>query len=822
LFGNAIGVLRRQPTLLLAATCTLAIAIGANTTIFSLVNTVILRPLPYPDSNRIYWISEHWGNLPAGLAVGADYYSIRDENRVLEAVAAYSTFTLNHTGVEHPEQLDAAGVSSSFFRVMDSQPMLGRYLAEGEEGPKAPPVVVLSYSLWRSRFGSDPDMIGRSIQLDRQSYTIVGVMPQSFDFPHGTQVWRPMTMDGSSQLPRMASRPMLLVNLIARIRPGVTEPALDTDLSRLSRDIRAEYPREFSSRFLHGFVIQAGSLQRRIAGDLRPALLVLTGAVLLVLLIACANLANLLLAQAEGRRRDLAVRMALGANRRHIIGQTLFESVILALPGGATGMAIALFTVAALNRAKPLVLDRYPSISLDLRTFTFTCAITLLTGILFGIAPALLASGVRILEALKSGGITQSAGGQRTRRILVVAELAVSLVLLTGAGLLVRSFLKLANVPLGFPPERLLTLRVNLTGERYAEGPGQMDFYHQVLARIRGLPMVRSAAIATDIPLSGDRPFSSMAFLVEGRPPLPMADRPQADSAIVSPDFFTTMGIPVLAGRIFDERDSNVPASAADVAVGYDPRGTAPGVMVNQAFARAVFPGEDPVGRTILSGRNNAERSTIIGVVGSIRASSLGAEPVPLVYSCACGDDNPFLNRMAIVVRTTGDPRSAVAAAQQQVYSVDRNQPVFDVRPMDDRLAAALSSQRFQLILVGCFAVIAILLAAAGVYGVMSYLVARRRREIGIRIALGARPKDVLRLMAMESVGMWLIAIGAGVAGAWALTRYIKSILYGITALDTPSFALAPVVLLAVVLAATIGPARRAAMVDPIRSLREE
>ena len=819
---NSIRALRRQPTLLLAATATLALAIGANTTIFSLVNTVILRPLPYPDSNRIYWVSEHWGNLPAGLAVGADYYSIRDENRVFDAVASYTTFTLNLTGVERPEQLDAAGVSPSFFRVMASQPLLGRYLAEGEEGAKAPPIVVLSYSLWRGRFGSDRRVVGKSIQLDRRPYTIAGVMPQGFDFPHGTQVWRPITMDESSQRPRMASRPMFLVNMVARTRRGVDGQALDTDLARLGHDIRAEYPPELSRFFLHGFVIQAGSLQRRIAGDLRPALLVLTGAVLLVLLIACVNLANLLLAQAGGRRRELAVRMALGAGRRRIVGQALLESVLLALPGGAAGMAIAAFAVAALNRAKPLVLDRYPAVSLDLPVLAFTAAITLLTGILFGIAPALSASAVRILDALKSGGPTQSAGGQRMRRLLVVAELAVSLVLLIGAGLLFRSFLKLAHVPLGFPPQRLLTLRVNLTGGRYATGPAQMDFYRQALARIRSLSMVRSAAIATDVPLSGDRAFSSMAFLVEGRPPLPMADRPQADGAIVSPGFFATLGIPVLAGRLFDDRDGTVPVTAAAIAQGYDPHGTPRAVMVNEAFARAVFPGENPVGRTILSGRNNAERSTIIGVVGSIRASSLGAEPAPLVYSCACGNGNRFLNRMAILVRTTGDPRAAVAAVQRQIYAIDRNQPVFDVRTMDDRLSAALSSQRFQLILVGCFAFIAILLAMAGVYGVMSYLVVRRGREIGIRIALGARPEDVLRLIARESAGLSIAATAIGLAGGWTLTRYANSILYGTSALDAASFALAPVVLLAAVLAATIPPARRAAKLDPIRSLRDE
>lgn len=819
---SAARVLRREPALVLAATGTLAIAIAANATVFSLVNTIILKPLPYPDSDRIYSVAEHWGNMPAGLGVGADYFSIREESRIFDAVAAYQPSTVNWTGIDRPEQLDAAGVTASFFRVMGSRPILGRYLAEGEEGSKAPPVVVLSYAFWRSRLGSDPHAVGKTIMIDRLPVTVIGVMPQGFDYPHGTQIWRPTRMDRADQLPRMAARPMLLVNMLARAKPGVTETAVATDLARLTHNLSGEYPREFAAGgFLKGFTIVAAPLQRRIVGDLRPALLVLTGAVGLVLLIACVNLANLLLARAGGRQRELAVRLALGAGRRQIVRQMLLESLLLALPGGAAGVSIAAFAVAALNHYKPLVLDRFPAIALDIRVLLFTCGITLLTGIVFGIAPALSASGVRILEALKSAGHTQTGSAAGLRRVLVIGELAVSLVLLISAGLLARSFVKLANVPLGFPPDHLVTMRVNLTSRRYAIGAGQMEFYNEVLARFRDLPMVRSAAIATDIPLSGDRPYSSGLVRVEGRPAVPMAQRPGADSAAASPEFFRTMGIPLVAGRIFDAHDA-FRAPAGTIAGGYDPHPVPTSILINQTFARKLFPGEDPVGRVLLSGRNDVDRRVIVGVVGDIRAGSLGADPTPLIYSCACGTSNRFLTRMAFIVRTTGDPHAAVRALEEQVFAVDRDQPVFDVRTMDERLTAALSSQRFQLILVGAFALIAILLAAAGVYGVMSYLVARRSREIGIRIALGAKPEDVLRLMLGETAVLSLVAIVTGLAGAWALTRYARSMLYGITALDSVSFTLAPAVLLLAALAATLLPASRASRTDPVIALREE
>jgi putative ABC transport system permease protein len=819
----AIRDLRRQPALILAASGTLALAIGSNTTVFSLVNTVLLRPLPYPGSERIYWIGERFGRMAMVVAVGADYYSIREENRVFEDVAAYDSINVNWTGGDAPEQLLAAQVTPSFFRVMDTRPMLGRYLISGEEGSKTPLAAVLSYPFWRSRLGSDAHILGKTITIDGLPVNVIGVMPQGFDYPHGTQLWRPLDMDESAQRPRLTTRPMRLVEIVARLKPGISQTGLDTEMARLAHNLRGEYPPDFkTSGFLQGFTVAAANLQRRITGDLRPALLVLTGAVALVLLIACVNLANLLLARAGGRRRELAVRLALGAGRVGIIRQMLRESVLLALPGGAAGIGIAASAVAALNRYKPLILDRYPAISLDLATLAFTFGLTLLTALIFGIAPAVSASGVSILEALKSAGHTQSGGpgAARLRRILVVGELGLSLVLLVGAGLLARSFLKLAHVPLGFPADHLVALRVNLTDRRYASAAAQMSFYNEVLERIRRLPMVRAAAISTDIPLSGAHPYSGTTFQVEGRPPLSMAQRPQADGAMVSPDFFAVMGIPLLAGRIFDEHDAYRQTSQAMIDRGYDPHGSAAAVMVNEAFARKIFPGENPLGRTILSGAN--DRSIIVGVVGSIRGNSLGAEPAPLIYSCACGAGNRFLSRMAILVRTAGDPHSAIRPVEQQVYAVDRQQPVSDALSMEERLAASLAPHRFQLLLVGAFAFIATFLAAAGVYGVMSYLVTRRAREIGIRMALGARPEDVLRLMMRETASLSALAIAVGLTGAWALTRYAKSMLYGVTTLDAPSFTLAPLVLLLSALAATIGPACRASRADPIAALREE
>jgi putative ABC transport system permease protein len=805
---RATRAVRRDPILWFTATFTLALCIGANTTVFSLVNSILLRPLPFPDSGRIYWLAERMGKSQTEVGLGADYYSLREARHVFAEVGAFESLTLNWSGRERPEQLDAAQVSHSFFKVLGTAPLLGRYLAPEEEGRKSPAVAVVSYPFWRGRLGGDRNVVGQTLALDGLTYTIVGVMPQGFDYPRGTQVWRPLPMDESGQRPRSGMRPMRLVNMLARLKKPLTDEQLQAQLPQVTAAIRAEYPADFEKAgFLDGMRILATPLQRRITGDLRPALMVLSGAVLLVMLIACANLANLLLARAAVRGREMAVRMALGSGKARVVRQMLKESLLLAVPGGLAGILLALLAIRVFNAWQPLVLSHYPPISMDIRTLVFTAALTAITGLAFGTAPALGVSGVRIQEALKAAGSGYAAGraSARLRHALVVVELGVSLILLIAAGLLARSFLNLARTDLGFPAGNLLTLRVNLTGPDYASAQNQQRYYAQALERIRQLPMVRSAAVSTDLPMTDDRAFQTNSFQVAGRVPLPMAQRPHASLTIASLDFFRTLGIPLRRGQLIQ-----APEKQPD------------DVVVNEAFAHKVFPGEDPLGRRLVFGRNDATHWTIVGVVGSVRGGELGAEPEPRMYRTMGQSEDRYLSLMRLSVRTAGDPIGASRAVEGQLYAVDRSQPVFDVKSMDQRVGETLAPQRFQLLLIGTFAAIAVLLAALGVYGVMAYLVTRRTREIGIRMAVGARPEQVRGQILRESLGLAAFAVMAGVAGAWGLTRYLGAMLYGVTALDGVTFLAAAVVLVAVALAASVLPARKASLVDPMVALREE
>jgi putative ABC transport system permease protein len=814
----AIRRLLREPILALAATATLALCIGANTTVFSLVNSILLRPLPYPDSERICWVTEAIGrNRSTEIVMAGDYYSMSDssmskESRIFESVSAFQTSTLNWSGSDRPEQVDSAQVTPSFFRVMGTPPMLGRTLARDEEGSHAPAVVVVSYSFWRRALSADPQAVGRKVILDRAPHTIIGVMPQGYDYPKNTDIWQPLLLDESTQRPRSVMRPLWVLNVVARLSPGVTRTQMDAEMLRLTQQIHAEYPPEFDARgFTKGMAIKSVPLHERISGDLRKPLLVLSGAVGLVLLIACVNLANLLLARASARRREIAVRLALGSNRGRVVWQMLSESIVLALPGGLAGMAIAAVAVRALNIVKPMVLDRYPAISLDVAALAFTFSLTLFTGMIFGMAPAFEAARIDIQDTLKSAG--QHSGGPGAtllRRVLVVAELSISLILLIGAGLLARSFLKMTHLELDFAPEHLLSLRVSLVGPGYAASESQVRFYRDALDRVRQLPMVKSAAVSTDLPLSGERQWRSFQYQIDGRPRVPIAERPTTQSSIVDPDFFVTMGVPLKRGRWFDATDRP---------------GSPQVVVVNEAFARAAFHGQEAVGQRILERVNPADDQNaiaIVGVVGSVRGPTLGAEPPPIVYECVCQSTSRDLTGMRIVVRTQGEAYAAVRPVSEAFYSVDREQPVFDVKSMEDRVAESLAPERFQLLLIGTFTFLALGLAAAGVYGVMSYLVARRNREIAIRMALGARPGDVMQMVFRESMVLVPVAVIAGLAGAWALTRFVRTMLYGIAALDAPTFLIAPLILAAVVVAASLGPARRAATVDPMTALREE
>jgi predicted permease len=806
---HTIRRLRREPVVVAWAAATLGGCIAANTIVFSLVNSILLRPLPYPRSEHISWVTEHIGNEQMELVTGADYYSILEQNRVFEDVAAFETSTTNWSGLEKPEQLETAQVTASFFRVMAAPPMLGRYFTTEEQGAPVR-VAVASYSFWRHRLNSDPSFLGKTVTLDRAPYVLIGVMAQGFDFPRGTDLWLPLPMNRASQLPRAPGTPMRMLSVVARLKPGVGRAAMEGEMRRLTETIRAEYPPEFEKAgFLKGMAVLAVPLQERVTGDLRRPLLVLGGAVGLVLLIGCVNLANLMLARASARRREFAVRLALGSDRGRIVRQLLLESIALALPAGAVGASVALFAVRALNATKPMGLDRHPEISLDSSTLAFTVGLTLITGLIFGMASALETSRLDIQEALKTSGQTYSGGTRsaRVRRVLLVAELSVSLVLLIGSGLLGRSFLNLSKIELGFLPDHLLSVRVNLAGAVYATGEAQVHFHDEVLRRVRALPMVRSAAVSTDLPLSGELGYGRTSFQVAGRAPLPRSQWPATQNSVVSRDYFKTMGIALKSGRLFEAGDT---------------RDAPVRIVVNEAFARRIFPGEDPLGQRILGGMEGAIQWTIVGVVGNTRGSTLGAEPSPMAYVCNCQRPSRFLARMRLIVRTTGDPRAAIGPVSEQVYAVDREQPVFDVKTMDARVAESLAPARFQLVLIGSFTTLAMILGAAGLYGVISYLVSRRTREIAIRIALGARPSDVIRLVLAEGIALVPPAIVAGLAASWALTRSVESMLYGVAPLDGPTFVVMPLILTMVAAAAAWVPAHRAARLKPIEALSAE
>ncbi len=820
----ALRNLRRDPFLALAATLTLAVCIGANTTVFSVANSILIRPLPYPHSDRIDWISERSGPGQQDVVAAPDYFAVREQNRIFDDVAAFSPMRMSWTGLERPEQLDAATVSASFFRVMGTQPMLGRYLAADEEGPKAPAVAILSYAFWRNRLASDPKILGKTIALDRLPRTIVGVMPQGFDFPRGSQLWLPATqLDRAGQsFPISPNSPILIIPMLARRKPGVTPLDAATELNRLTYSIRALYPKEMRKRgFRADLVIGATPLQEHLTGPLRPVLLILTGTVALVLLIACANIANLLLARAGSRQRELAVRLALGSGRGRIIRQVLTESLVLAVPGGAAGIALAWLAVRTLDAVKPAILVRYPAISMNWRVLVFTIVLMLATSLLFGMVPALSAAGIHIQEALKSASLTHSAtrGAGRLRKVLVVSELGVSLVLLIGAGLLGRSFLRLAHTELGFRTDRLLTFRirpVDFSFGNLAFGGGYAPFYSDILNRVRHLPMVREAAMADEIPLSENELTSLGTIAVVGRPLVPLADRPRINNAQVSPGFFQTLGIQLRKGRIFEDRDfAGIPVAGQRDFLQRE------AVVVNEAFVRRIFPNEDPIGRQLGFGPDGFHSTwTIVGVVSDVRGAALGTEPPSMIYRCTCAGVPVYLT--GFLVRTAGPPELAIRAIEQQVRELDRDQPIYDVKTMDERRDAALAPERFQLILIGSFALIAIVLAAAGVYGTMSYLVARRTREIGIRMAMGARQADVLRMVLGETALLVVLAIAAGLGGAWAVTRYIRSMLYGVSEVDPTTFVLTSILLAVIVVIASVGPARRAVCVDPMTALRDE
>jgi putative ABC transport system permease protein len=783
------------------AVLTLAFGIGMNTAIFSVVNAVLLRPLPYENSDELVQI---WGTQPqldTAPTSPANFLEWREQNRVFEHVAAYTGQTFNLSGAGEPEQIRAARVSADLFELLRVRPILGRAFLAEEDQYGSHRVVIISHALWQRRFGASPQIVGQTLTLSDQSYVVVGVMPPEFSFLRAaTDVWVPIAFSPGERQTRDTN----YLYVIARLKPGVTLEQARAEMEALARRQQELYPGSNA-----GVGVKVISYKEQVVGDTRPVLLVLLGAVGFVLLIACANVASLLLARAAGRRKEMAVRSALGASRFRVIRQLLTESVLLALLGGGLGLLLAHWGLDLLVALQPANIPRLAELSIDRSVLLFVSALSLLTGIAFGLAPALHASRLDLNDALKEGGKGAGGGGgrQRLRSLLAVSEIALSLVLLIGAGLMIKSFWRLMQVDPGFDPEKTLTMVVSLPASRYAETERQVAFFRQAVERVSSLPGVVAAGVTTDIPLFGG---SSTGFDIEGRPPYAPGQRPMVEYRSVSPGYFRAMGIPLLRGHTFTEQD----------------RGDAPGVVIiNETLARRYFPNEDPVGKRLGFSKPTDWRE-IVGVARDTRNYGLDEEVKPEAYMPLTQSAPDYLagsiSGMILVARASSDPQSMAAPIKREVQGLDGSLPVYNIKTMEQYLAESVARRRFNMLLLVVFAGVAVLLAVVGLYGVMSYMVSQRTHEIGLRMALGAQPRDILAMAARQGLALIGVGVGVGLVGALALTRVMTGLLYGVGATDPATFAAIVLLLALVSMLACYVPARRATRIDPLIALRYE
>jgi len=802
----SIRLLRRTPSWTALAALTIALGIAGTATMFSIVNAVLLHPLPVLQPNQVFWISELLFNFRSEMALAGDYFTMREQAQTFRQIAAFSTSGVNWTGTDRPQQLTATRVTASFFPLLGIAPLYGRTFRPEEDTPRAGAVVVLSYALWQRRFGGDPSILGKTIRLDREAALVIGIMPRRFDFPKGAELWLPFRLDETEQRQRQK---LVLVSIVARAREGVSAARIAGEANRLTRIVENEYR---ANGVVADAKIIARPMQEHLAGKIRPAILVLSGAVTLMLMIGCFNVANLSLARASGRRREIIVRAALGAPRKRIISQVLTESLIVSLAGGVLGIGLTSAAVAILNSSRPVALADFPEVSIDAVSIGFALTLSLLLGLVSSLAPALKAAGLPGREALH--GDRRAAGSRSLRKLrqgLIVAQLGASLTLLIAAGLLTKSFLKLRDVDPGFRPDGVLTARINLAGPAYSSSRRQIEFYERLLAKLRSMPAVASAAVTTSIPLNGDGLPNAAALQIENRPASSRIDQElQAGVMYVSPDFFGALSIPLLEGRFLDARDGP---------------GAPETVVVNEAFQRRFFSGDGAVGRRIRIGGGNGPWLEIVGVVGNVRQDGLDRENRPWLYQCylqVAADDSHLLTRMGVVIRTSSDSTLISSAVVKLVAAIDPDQVPYDLKMMEQRLAGSLAPRRFYTVWIGSFAAIAILLAAIGVYGVISYLMTMRTQEIGIRVALGARPGQVLRLVCSEGLMMGLTGSAIGLAGAYSFRRFVSALLVAVSSLDPEIYAGCTIALLVVALAACYRPGLRAARADPLISLRHD
>ena len=797
-----VRMLLKQPSFTVIAVIALAHGIGANTAIFSVVNAVLLKPLPFADADRLVIVYET--NLQRGSTRSSASYpnfaDWREQNRVFERMASYHTADFVLTGEGEPARIPGAIVNADLFPLLGAAPILGRsFLPEEDKPGDAGRVVLLGYRLWQTRFHADPNVIDKSLVLGGKHYTVVGVMPEGFQFPIGSDpvdLWSTVSIDSEMFTQRGAH----YMRVIARLKPEVTLAQAKAEMDGIAANLERQYPDENTRRGVN--LVPA---LESLVGDVRPALLILLGAVGCVLLIGCANVANLLLARATTRHKEMAIRSALGASRGRVVRQLLTESVLLSMAGGALGLLIAMWGTDVLVSLSRDDLPRASQIGLDGRVLGFTFLVSLLTGVLFGLVPAIHSSKTDLNESLKEGGrgSTEGVHRNRLRAVLVIGEVAIAIVLLAGAGLLIQSLRRLQQVNPGFNPHNVLTFSLGLPAVKY-KPEQQVEFYRQLIARINSLPGVRSASAVMPLPLGGDR--MRVTFETEGRP-IAKGELPATEIRVIGLDYFKTTGIPLIKGRDFNERDDKKAPAV---------------IIVNDAFAKQYFPGEDVIGKHVKPGITDedveAPMREIVGVVGNVKHMSLSAEVDPEAYE----PHAQLIFDMAVVVKTDADPHGITGAVQGELRAMDKDLPAYNLRTLDEYLTGSVAQPRLITSLLALFAGMALLLTAVGLYGVMSYSVNQRTHEIGIRMALGADRGDVLKLVVGQGMTLTAIGVVVGLGGAFFLTQLLKSLLFGVSATDPATFAAIALLLAGVALAACFVPARRATKVDPMVALRYE
>jgi predicted permease len=804
----AVRALLKRPGFSLIAVLTLALGIGANTAIFSVVNATLLRPLPFKDPDRVVIL---WGVLPKLNAYtlpnsAPNFLEQKARSQTFERLAVFRSWSWQLTGGSEPELLRGARVSAEFFDAVGAGPILGRTFTPEEDVENHALVAVISHGLWQRHFGGHRDVIGKTISLTGQNATVIGVMPEGFQFPGGANmipglqfalqndVWIPIRF---TQQERERQGNLNLAT-IGRLKPGVSVAQAETEINAIEKELPLG---------TIGFTFSALPLHQQMVGTIRKPLLVLLATVALVLLIACANIANLLLARATSRQKEIAIRAALGASRRRIIGQLLTESLLLSVAGGAIGLLLAIWGNSLLVSLIPRDVPRISEVGIDPRILLFTLAISIVTGLIFGLVPALQASRFDLNQSLKDGvrGTSGGTSHNRLRGLLVVSEVAMALVLLIGAALLMKSFVRLLDVKPGFNPEQVLTLEVqlpNVAPSRYERREEQAAFFQQLMTRLQALPGVENAGGVLSLPLSGASEGTDL--ILEGQESADAnGKRPNADYTIVTPEYFTTLQIPLLQGRYFTAQDK----AEAPLAI-----------IVNDTLAARVWPGENPLGKRFRVGFEEKQRE-VVGVVGTIKQTTLDSEARSAMYLPHLQSPTPGLT---LLVRTRGEPLSMAAAVRQEVRALDKDVPVTQVQTMEKVLGASVAQPRFSMLLVGLFAVLALVLSAVGIYGVMAYAVSRRAHEIGVRMALGAGANQVLKLVIKDGMTLAFAGIAVGLLGAFALTRLMASLLFGIGAKDPLTFVSVAAFLAFVAFIACYIPARRATKVDPLIALRNE